>query len=192
MQKDSRFLVAIDFETANSNPLSACSVGVIIFSDGELVYEYETLIKPPKEYGEFNYYNTKIHNIVESDVVNAPTWDKVYNDLSHYFDNAFFIAHNAAFDMRVLKSLNQYYNIKFKDSEYYCTVELSRKIFPYLPNHKLNTVSRHLDISLDHHNALSDAHASALIVFKSLQMIDAENVSEMFEKTNMLPKLLTF
>ncbi len=186
-----RYLVAIDFETANSHPLSACQIGVIVFDGGELVYEYENLIKPPKKYGTFNYYNTKIHNIRAKDVVNEKNWQELYKDLKEYFKDAVFVAHNAAFDMNVLRHLNHFYGIELPITQYYDTVELSRKIFPYLPNHKLNTVSDHLEIDLDHHDAKSDAYACAMIVFKSLQMIEAENISELFEKTNMLPKLLT-
>lgn len=190
--EDNKYLIAIDFETANSSPLSACQVGILVFLDGELIFEYDSLIKPPREFGEFNYYNTKIHNIQADDVINEEPWNIHFKNFEKYFRNATFIAHNASFDMRVLSHLSNYYNIDMPATSYFCTVELSRKIFPYLPNHKLNTVSNHLDITLNHHDALSDANACALIVFKSVQMIAAENVSDMFEKTNMLPKTLTF
>lgn len=189
---DNRYLIAIDFETANSNPLSACQVGIIVFNKGEVVFEYESLIKPPVEHGKFNYYNTKVHNIVASDVEYERNWKEIYPIFKEYFSNATMVAHNAAFDMRVLEHLNNYYNINENDIDYYCTVELSRKILPYLPNHKLNTVSSYLDIELNHHDAKSDAYACGLIVFKCLQMTELTNVSEMFEKTNMFPKRLTF
>lgn len=45
--------------------------------------------------------------------------------------------------------------------KYACTVRLGRKCFPQLPDHKLDTMCRYLDIPLDHHNAGSDAHAAA-------------------------------
>lgn len=190
-KNDKRFLVAIDFETANSHPLSACQVGIIVFSEGEVVFEYESLIKPPRRYSDFNYYNVQIHNITKNDVKDAKNWNQLYDDFAYYFDNSIMVAHNAGFDMRVLKNLNDFYQIKYPRSVYYDTVELARKMLPYLPNHKLNTVSQHLEITLDHHNAKSDAYACGLIVYKCLQMTDAENVSQLFEKTNMYPKWLT-
>lgn len=192
MQHDNeKYLIAIDFETANSHPLSACQVGVIVFSGGEVVYEFESLIKPPQRHNKFNYYNTKIHNIREEDVVDSQNWLELYKNFETYFNDAIFVAHNAAFDMRVLKALNEFYAIKIPESDYYCTVELSRRIYPYLPNHKLNTVSAHLDIELDHHDAMSDAFACALIVFKSLQMLETDTIVGLFEVTNMVPKRLS-
>lgn len=189
---DDKYLIAIDFETANSNPLSACQVGIIVFYKGELVFEFESLIKPPKQYSKFNYYNTKIHNIVASDVKDALTWKELYSNFREFFSNSVMVAHNAAFDMKVLYELNTFYEIKENDIDYYCTVELSRKILPYLSNHKLNTVSSYFEIELNHHDAKSDAYACGLIIFKCLQMTGLENVSEMFEKTNMFAKRLTF
>ena len=48
---------AIDFETANASMLSACSIGVVEFEDNVPVKETITLIRPPEEYGKFNWYN---------------------------------------------------------------------------------------------------------------------------------------
>ena len=43
---------AIDFETANNERTSVCSVGVVIVRDGEIVDTFYSLIQP-----EPNYYN---------------------------------------------------------------------------------------------------------------------------------------
>ena len=41
---------AIDFETANQQRTSVCSVGIVIVRDGEIVDSYYCLIKPEPEY----------------------------------------------------------------------------------------------------------------------------------------------
>lgn len=41
---------AIDFETANQQRTSVCSVGIVIVRDGEIVDSYYSLIKPEPEY----------------------------------------------------------------------------------------------------------------------------------------------
>ena len=41
---------AIDFETANEQRTSVCSVGVVIVRDGEIVDNYYSLIRPEPEY----------------------------------------------------------------------------------------------------------------------------------------------
>ncbi len=187
----SKYLIAIDFETANSHPLSACAVGIIVFLDGEIVFEYESLIKPPYKYREFAYFNTKIHNITLNDVKDAKYWKDIYPKFEKYFNEGVIVAHNASFDVKVLKNLNNYYKITYDDINYYCTVELSRKVLPYLDNHKLNTVSNYLEISLDHHNAKSDAVACGLIVHKCMSILECSSANELFNITNMMPKTLT-
>ena len=48
---------AIDFETANSERTSVCSVGIVIVRDGEIIDSYYSLIKPEPEY--YSYRNTQ-------------------------------------------------------------------------------------------------------------------------------------
>ena len=40
---------AIDFETANQQRTSVCSVGIVIVRDGEIADSYSSLIKPEAE-----------------------------------------------------------------------------------------------------------------------------------------------
>ena len=52
---------AIDFETANEQRTSVCSVGVVIVRDGEIVDHYYSLIRPEPEY--YTYWNTRVHGL---------------------------------------------------------------------------------------------------------------------------------
>ena len=187
-----QLFIGIDFETANSNPLSACSVGLVAFSAGEVVFEFESLIKPPKKYSEFNYFNTTIHNIHKNDVKNSLSWGDIYPLIQPYLKDSLLVAHNAGFDVRVLKALNQYYEIGLPNANYFCSVDLSRQVLPYLTNHKLNTVSKFLEIELDHHNAKSDALASAMIVYKCMGLTNTKHLWELLKKLDLKPKQLNY
>ena len=48
---------AIDFETANEQRTSVCSVGVVIVRNGEIADSYYSLIRPEPEY--YTYWNTR-------------------------------------------------------------------------------------------------------------------------------------
>ena len=190
MENSKQLFVGIDFETANSDPLSACAIGLVVFNAGEVVFEFESLIKPPKKYGEFKYFNTTIHKIQAHDVIDAKTWDQIYPILQPYLTDSLMVAHNATFDIRVLKALNEYYKIDLPAADYFCSVALSRKIMPYLNNHKLNTVSDFLEITLDHHDAKSDAMASAQIVYKCMIMTKTTGLLELLENVDLNTKRL--
>lgn len=59
---------AIDFETANNERTSVCSVGVVIVKDGEIVDKFYSLIHPEPDY--YLYWNTCVHGLQET--VSAP------------------------------------------------------------------------------------------------------------------------
>lgn len=131
---------AIDFETANASMLSACSIGVVEFEDNVPVKETITLIRPPEEYGKFNWYNVRIHGIKKNMVKDAPTFDQVWERIHSSIENQLIVCHNAAFDTAVLCKLLEYYGIPVPNFDYVCTVKISQLLWPEMQNHKLDTV----------------------------------------------------
>ena len=71
--------VAIDFETATSDRNSACSVGIVVVSDGKIVDEYYSLIKPPGNY--YDWRTIRVHGIKPKQTESAPKFAKVYPQL---------------------------------------------------------------------------------------------------------------
>lgn len=156
--------LAIDFETANRQPNSACSVGLVKVSDGKILAKKTFLIKPPYEYFEFSY----IHGISWNDVKKKPTFKELWHKIEGYFDGIdFAVAHNAAFDKRVLESCCSTYALTIPDVEFRCTVRLARSVLKIRPANLAN-VCRELFIPLDHHEAGSDAEACANIMLEVL------------------------
>ncbi len=133
--------VAMDFETANHQPYSACSLALVMVKNSRIVDEFYTLIQPETP---FFWRNVQIHGIHQEDVRNAPKFPEVWQTIQPYFQkNRLVVAHNAAFDTKVL----------------------ARRLFPEFPNHRLNTVCENLNIQLDHHHdALEDSRACAEIL----------------------------
>jgi len=165
-------LTVIDFETANRYSESACSIGIVVFEDGELIHEAVHLIKPHKYYREFDRFNISIHHITPDMVEDAPEFDVVVNELIPWMENAVLAAHNAPFDMGVFRSLIRLYGLDVPSIDVLDTVEVARKCYPRLENHKLNTVCSALEIPLDHHEALSDARGAALLVLNAMALTE--------------------
>lgn len=155
--------IAFDFETANAQKHSACSVALIMVQDDKIVGRYYSLIQPETD---FHWRNIQIHGIQPEDVADAPKFPEVWQEIQDYFqENRLIVAHNATFDCGVLKGCLDYYGIEQPHYLSLCTVRTSKKLFPEFENHKLNTVSEKLGITLDnHHNALDDSLACANIL----------------------------
>ena len=94
--------IAIDFETANNHPTSACSIGLAFVRDGVLASHTSYLIRPEPFY--FDPFTTAIHGLTERDVCQAPTFAQLWPEISAHFEHAVVAAHNAPFDIGVLRS----------------------------------------------------------------------------------------
>jgi len=175
---------AIDFETANSSRLSACSIGLSQIKDGKLEKEEYFLIKPPEGI-VFNPFNKKIHGISEEDVAHQPTFDQIWPKIAHYFEGTNGLAHNAVFDFRVLRELLEFYNIPLPKFHYGCTVLLSRKLWPDLDRHRLDSMAEFLGLSFEHHHAGEDARICAYIGLEGLKKTQSTTIEEAYQKARV-------
>lgn len=155
--------IAMDFETANFQKYSACSLALVFVQNNQIVDRYYSLIQPETD---FHWRNIKVHGIRPEQVKDAPKFPEVWTKISHYFKpNHLIVAHNAAFDCNVLKGCLDYYQLEQPHYLSLCTVKTSRKLYPNFLNHKLNTVCQELAIPLEnHHDALEDSVACANIL----------------------------
>ena len=153
---------AIDFETANNERTSVCSVGVVIVRDGEIVDSFYSLIQPEPNY--YNYWCTQVHGITRNDTESAPVFPEVWKQIEPLIDGLPLVAHNKAFDESCLKAVFRCYQIDYPDYEFHCTYQAARKAFPNAENHQLHTISMLCGYRLEnHHHALADAEACAWI-----------------------------
>ncbi|XPV77091.1 MAG: 3'-5' exonuclease [Desulfovibrio sp.] len=163
---DSSF-VAIDFETADPKRDSACAVGLVKVENGTITERYYSLIRPPRK--KFNPFCVRVHGITWPDVENEPDFSGVWPEMKTFMQGSdFLVAHNAPFDRTVMRSCCEMITTAPPEIPFFCTVQMSRQTFG-LKSNKLNNVSEHLGISLDHHHAGSDAEACALIAVEGLK-----------------------
>lgn len=162
-----RDFAAIDFETANNERTSVCSVGVVIVRDGEIVDSFYSLIQPEPNY--YNYWCTQVHGLTAEDTADAPIFPKVWKKVALLIDGLPLVAHNKAFDESCLRAAFRCYQMEYPEYPFLCTLTASRKTFPYLKDHKLHTVAQECGYTLEnHHHALADAEACAAIAVNLL------------------------
>ncbi len=159
-------IVAIDFETANYSNLSICSVGIAIFENNQLADTYYSLVRPPKGYGWFRPdWITECHGISHTDVYNAPEFPAIAPELFTRLAAAdVVVAHNAQFDMHVLRSTSAHFNLPCPAFDYLCTLTLGRRVWPELKSHSLDALAAHIGHQFDHHHAQADAGAAGWIL----------------------------
>jgi len=183
---------AIDFETANEQYDSVCSVGIVVVKNGNITQKKEYFIKP-KEI-RFNEVNINIHGITERKIKHCPEFNEVWHEIKPYIENQTILAHNANFDVTVLEKVLQTYKIEIPYFKHICTLELSRKFFPNLKRYRLSDVAEFLGLKLDHHNSLSDALACAEIGIATWKIENniVENFEEPSSKNLQVSKTATY
>ena len=166
-KSDMKDFAAIDFETANASRSSVCSVGIVIVRDGLIIDKIYELIKPEPNY--YSYFCTKVHGLTSEDTVNSPVFPDVWNRIVSKIEGLPLVAHNSPFDSGCLRAVFKTYRMDYPEYEFHCTLKASRKLFRDIANHQLNTVAMHCGFNLtNHHHALADAEACAVIALKTL------------------------
>ena len=163
-----RDFAAIDFETANEQPSSVCSVGVVVVRGGRIVDTFYSLIHPEPEY--YQWFCQRVHGLSAEDTDSAPVFPEIWAKITPKIEGLPLVAHNARFDEGCLKAVFRVYQMDYPDYEFFDTLAASRRHFgSRLPNHQLQTVSAACGFDLEnHHHALADAEACAAIALKLL------------------------
>lgn len=157
---------ALDLETTGVNPFTGriVEIGIVRFRLDNEIIEYEQLINPrqtiPQEV-------ISIHGITNEMVENSPGIEDELDKITELIDKAPLVIQNPRFDISFLEMEYKRANKKIPQFIAYDTVTLSRKTFLGLENYKLYTLCEHLNISINHHRALSDAKA-CMNVFKNV------------------------
>lgn len=159
---------AIDFETANRERTSVCSVGVVIVREGRIVDTLYRLIRPYPHY--YSGFCTRVHGLTVTDTADAPDFPAVWREIAPRIEGLPLVAHNAPFDEGCLRACFRQFGMPDPGYRFYCTCRASRGVFGRrLPDHRLPTVSAACGYVLEtHHHALADAEACAQIALHIL------------------------
>lgn len=159
---------AIDFETANRERSSVCSVGVVVVRGGEIRKTFYSLIRPEPDY--YSGWCTAVHGLTRADTANADRFPAVWAAIAPEIEGLPLVAHNASFDEGCLKAAFERYGLPYPGYVFHCTCRASRRVFGRrLPDHRLPTVAEHCGYDLkSHHHALADAEACARIALEIL------------------------
>ena len=170
---------AIDFETANGSPASACSVGLVKVRDGQVVDRIGWFIQPPFGHDHFVDWNVRIHGITPEMVVGAPSWTEQLVDLMAFCGDDILVAHNAGFDMGVIKAACAATGVPTPSYAYMCSLQLARKTYT-LDSYRLPLAAMAAGFdNFVHHDAVADSEACAAIMIHAADRWGAIDLVEL-------------
>jgi len=158
--------IVFDVETPNRYNNRISAIGITVIEDGKIIGDYSSYVNPETF---FDGFNIRLTGIDDQAVLYAPTFPQLWDTISDIMESGILVAHNALFDLNVLKQCLHDYKIDWRPTvEYCCTVQIGRKILPDI-SHKLNDMCEYYQIGLDHHQADSDSRAAAEILLRYMK-----------------------
>lgn len=171
---------AIDFETANGFRGSPCAVGLTKVRGGRVVDEASWLMRPPANHDHFEFHNTRIHGIRSEDVAGLPRFGELFPEIGAFIGDDILAAHNAAFDLGVIRSGLEVSGLAGPAYDYVCTVVLSRRCYSLVSN-SLPFAAEEAGVPLvNHHDAAEDARACAGILIDIAARNQANSIAELY------------
>ncbi|RAX45620.1 exonuclease [Arthrobacter sp. AQ5-06] len=171
---------AIDFETANGFRGSPCAVGLTKVRGGRVVDEASWLMQPPVNHDHFEYHNVRVHGIRATDVAGLPRFGELFPEIGAFIGDDILAAHNAAFDLGVIRSGLEVSGLPGPAYDYVCTVMLSRRCYSLVSN-SLPFAAEEAGVPLvNHHDAAEDARACAGILIDIAARNNANSIAELY------------
>jgi DNA polymerase-3 subunit alpha (Gram-positive type) len=178
---DDTFIV-FDLETTG---LSAdvdriIEIGAVKIKNGEIVDRFNTFVNPEIP---ISFKTENLTGINDSMVISAPKIQQALVDFLEFCEDAVLVAHNAGFDTSFIEKKAKEQGIEVNPT-YIDTVLLAQFAIPNLNNYKLDTLCKHLGVSLEnHHRAVDDAKATADIFLKLIELLRERDIDTV-EKLN--------
>ncbi len=182
--------VVVDVEAIGSRatPTRVIEIGACRVRGGEIIAEYETLLNPGLPLPRFI---AELTGIKSDMLIGAPQFADIAEPWLGFIGDSVLVAHNSNFDFTLLnQEVNRVYpGCRMRNPEI-CTVQLARRVFPNLENHRLDALADHCGFEIaQRHRAAGDARATARVLLRLLDELEIHGARTLAEARNFrIPK----
>ncbi|HJB24065.1 MAG TPA: PolC-type DNA polymerase III [Candidatus Jeotgalibaca pullicola] len=152
--------VVFDVETTGLSAVydTIIEIAAVKMYKGNVIDTFEAFINPNVPLSQLIIQLT---GITDSMLKDAPSEEKVMPEFREFCQNSILVAHNASFDMGFINKSYERIGLAEADNPVIDTLELSRFLHPQLKSHRLNTLAKRYNVSLEqHHRAVYDAETT--------------------------------
>lgn len=160
--------------------------GVKINCKGKVIESFERFLIPSKSVGDSKLVHGFSDEFLKE---NGEEKRKVLTDFLEFIDGTLLIGHNVGYDIGILNSeLSRIDMEKARFIDCYDTLDIARRFYPKLDNHKLETLSNMFETEVrSSHNAMDDVLATKDILIK---MVEEKINGTSLERINICGKYL--
>ena len=152
-------------------------IGAVKIKNGNIIDRFDELINPhrplPTKITELTFITDEMLQDKDDEVNVTKRFKEWIKDLP-------MVAHNAKFDISFMKAAYQKYDLGEFSNTVIDTMSMARLLHPEWPNHKLQTLTKNLDVPWDedkHHRADYDAEGTAIAFYKMSKTLFDQNIN---------------
>lgn len=175
-------IAVIDFETTGMGPgqgARATEIAVVLLRDGCIVDRYASLMHSGVRVPPFIEQLTGISNRM---LASAPPAAQVMREVAGFTRGCALVAHNASFDRSFWQAEHALAGVDavVQQTPFACTLLLSRRLYPEVPDHRLGTLARWHGITPTGraHRALADAEMAAGLWLRIVRDMQDKHAAE--------------
>lgn len=166
----------LDIETTGLDPSfdEIIEMSAIRVRNNAIDCTFSSLIKPDYPIDDFISELTGITNDMLCD---APPLSAILPEFLRFVGDDTLVGHNVNFDINFIYDQSALLSLPPFKNDFIDTMRLSRKLFPDLTNHKLATVSRHLNVPQPAaHRAMADCEVTNSVYQAIAQYVSSSSI----------------
>lgn len=168
--------VVFDIETTgfSAQEDKIIEIGAVKLEGGSVTERFSSFVNPEVP---IPFKIEKLTSINDAMVMSAPTIETVLPKFLEFCGDAVVVAHNAEFDVGFITNKAAKLGIPYEPTVV-DTLAVARYLLPQLHNYKLDTLTKHYNILLQHHHrAVDDAESTAGIFLKMCAQLQAREIT---------------
>jgi len=165
----------VDVETTGLSPNKnrIIEIALVKIENLKITDKLNYLINPQSYIPPFI---TSLTGIDNDDVIGAPIFSNVVDEIISFTNNTILTAHNFPFDSGFLNSEFMISGREFINEHSCCTLKLARNIYPTLQSKSLSSVAQSLNLrNSNSHRALGDAEITAKVLLKMIKELQTKD-----------------
>lgn len=108
-------------------------------------------------------------------------WDTIVMPFIKKTPDVPLVAHNASFDMNVIRQCCEYYGMPVPQISYFDSLAVARRTWPELENHRLTYLGQHFGIVYNAHDALDDSRTCGKIIALAAEKWGVDDVDGLLQ-----------
>lgn len=176
-------ITVFDIEVLNQDPASICAIGIVELENQQVISTYYSLIKPRNL--SYDVYRYKVHKIKSAQLIHERSFEEVWKDIQHYFEDRIVVSHDIQGDMMNLRAVLKQNHISYPHLYMSCTNVLAHLVYPHIHKYNLKELSQISGFEFQAHRALDDAKACAHILIEMLNHEHQETLVELHHQFHL-------